>query len=208
MWIIKLGGSLLGTPELKSWLRLIAHQGDGQIIIVPGGGIFADAVRLAEQRVSLSDHAAHALAVYAMDQYARLLVDLEPKLVLASNELELAECSWQHRGIVWQPSPMVLADASIPTSWQVTSDSLAAWLANKCEANHLVLIKSAEMSSDIGDGSVSVEALVTQGVVDAALPRFMSLGAFTPWIAHHSAHQIFAQGFSKVALTRIARRLR
>ena len=49
MWIVKLGGSLLGAEELTHWLELLARYSDGKIIIVPGGGIFADAVREAQK---------------------------------------------------------------------------------------------------------------------------------------------------------------
>ncbi|OZA05848.1 MAG: uridylate kinase, partial [Methylophilaceae bacterium 17-44-8] len=45
MWVIKLGGSLLGTDELQQWLSCIAEYGDGRVVIVPGGGVFADTVR-------------------------------------------------------------------------------------------------------------------------------------------------------------------
>ena len=41
---------------------------------------------------------------------------------------EIDERTWQHRAIVWLPSHMVFADDNIPQSWDVTSDSLAAWL--------------------------------------------------------------------------------
>ena len=45
MWVVKIGGSLLGSPELERWLEVAAKFSDGNIIIVPGGGVFANAVR-------------------------------------------------------------------------------------------------------------------------------------------------------------------
>lgn len=148
MIIIKLGGSLLGTAELPNWLAAIAQSSDGRIVIVPGGGVFADAVRQAQQIAGFDDSVAHQLAVLAMDQYARVLVAMQPSLVTASTELEIAERSWQHRAIVWLPSSMVLADEQIAESWDVTSDSLAAWLARRMNATHLVLVKAVENGND------------------------------------------------------------
>jgi aspartokinase-like uncharacterized kinase len=148
MIVIKLGGSLLGTAELPSWLAAIAQSSDGRIVIVPGGGVFADAVRQAQQIAGFDDTVAHQLAVLAMDQYARVLVAMQPSLVTASTELEIAERSWQHRAIVWLPSSMVLADEHITQSWDVTSDSLAAWLAMRMNAKHLVLVKAVENGDD------------------------------------------------------------
>ena len=136
MWIVKLGGSMLGSPELAHWLDLLVKYSDGKIIIVPGGGLFADAVREAQLVTNANDDVAHELALMAMDQFGILLAGLNSGLVTASSELEIAERGWQHRGIVWLPSKMALADQTIPKNWQVTSDSLSAWLANKLGAEH------------------------------------------------------------------------
>ncbi len=144
MIVVKLGGSLLGSEELARWLTAIAQSSDGRIVIVPGGGVFADAVRQAQHTAGFDDATAHQLAVLAMDQYARVLLALNPALVAASTELEIAERSWQHRAIVWLPSVMVLADENIARNWEVTSDSLAAWLAKRIKARHLVLVKATE----------------------------------------------------------------
>jgi aspartokinase-like uncharacterized kinase len=144
MIVVKLGGSLLGSAELPRWLAALEKSSDGRIVIVPGGGVFADAVRQAQQVAGFDDATAHQLAVLAMDQYARTLVALHPSLVTASTELEIAERSWQHKAIVWLPSTMVLADEKIAKCWDVTSDSLAAWLATRIKAKHLVLVKTAQ----------------------------------------------------------------
>jgi len=84
----------------------------------------------------VNDAVAHELALLAMDQFGLLLAGINPGIVTASSELEIAERGWQHRAIVWLPSKMVLADDSVPKNWHVTSDSLSAWLANKISANH------------------------------------------------------------------------
>ena len=101
MWVIKLGGSLLGSPELLKWLEVLTRYGDGKIVIVPGGGIFADAVRESQKLSNSSDAVAHKMAVMAMDQYAVLMTGLNPALVTAESELEIAERGWQHRTVVW-----------------------------------------------------------------------------------------------------------
>ena len=82
MWVIKLGGSLLGQPELPQWLNALTRFGDGKIVIVPGGGLFADAVREAQAETLIADGLAHEMAVMAMDQYAMLMTGLNPDLVI------------------------------------------------------------------------------------------------------------------------------
>lgn len=167
MWVVKLGGSLLGTPELQSWLNVIARHGDGRVVIVPGGGVYADAVREAQRRADFSDIAAHRMALLAMEQYAFTLQALQPALVTAASELEISERSWQHRGIVWLPARMVLAEDDIPQSWEVTSDSLAAWLARKLSASRLILVKHETVRPDM-----PIDQLAAAGILDPAFCRF------------------------------------
>lgn len=158
----------MDSAELKAWLGMLARQGDGRIVIVPGGGIFADAVREAQRRVPISDAAAHHMALLAMDQYGLVLKALQPDLVTATSELEISERSWQHRAIVWLPSRMVLADDAIPQDWSVTSDSLAAWLARKLNASRLVLVKHA----DSVQADLPIAEMTAHGLLDDAFPQF------------------------------------
>lgn len=189
MWVVKLGGSLLGSPELPRWLELLAQHGDGRIVIVPGGGVFADAVREAQVKSGVADAAAHRLAVLAMDQYGLLLNAMCPALATAASELELSQRSWQHRAIVWLPSQMVLADDGIPQSWEVTSDSLAAWLAGRLKARRLVLVKSLAPQQLRGTG----EMLLRQQVIDHEFPHFVSERSFECWVTSRHALDDFAQ---------------
>jgi aspartokinase-like uncharacterized kinase len=179
MWVVKLGGSLLGTPALKSWLDAFAQFGDGKVVIVPGGGVFADAVRDAQAKTGIDDATAHQMAVVAMDQYAILMTGLNEDLVLASSELEIAERGWQHRAVVWKPSAMVLADNELPMSWDLTSDSLAAWLATKLNAQHLLVIKS--ISTNYAE-KVEVEDLMLDGVVDSYFGAYSTGKSFKTWL--------------------------
>lgn len=195
MWVIKLGGSLLGSDELRHWLRLVAQYGDGRVIIVPGGGVFADVVRDVYQQMPMTESCAHALAVSAMNQFGTLLIDQIPALVPAHSELEIAERSWQHRGIVWMPSKMVMAEGDdIPHSWDVTSDSLALWLANKISAEHLILVKSAPPAN------ASLQDMIVQGVIDPAFSQFSVDSQVKSWVVNKTDYTAFANGFQASAL--------
>lgn len=191
MWVIKLGGSLLGSPELKQWLSLVHQHADGNIIVVPGGGVFANAVREADQLANLSAHCSHVLAVKAMDQFAEYLLDVEPRLASARNELEIAERSWQHRGMVWSPSEMVLsASYAVEESWDVTSDSLAAWLATKLGATRLVIVKTADI-----DQKTSIKTLCHDGVLDQAFMQYQTKAEYETLVLNKSDFTMFENGF-------------
>lgn len=205
MWVIKLGGSLINAPQLKNWLDTLVKISDGKLLIVPGGSIFADAVRTAQQLTQLSDATAHHLALLAMDQFGLLLAGMNPDLVTACSELEIAERGWQHRAIVWLPSHMVMADEQITQSWEVTSDSLSVWIAEKIGADHLVIVKSADLSAI--QNTISAEALVNAQLLDQAFPKFMHGKNFNIWLLHKSQHDVFANGLDVKNLRTKARQI-
>lgn len=165
--VVKLGGSLLDAPDtLRRWLTPIAGAG-GRLVVVPGGGPFADAVRMAQQKTGIDDRAAHRMALLAMEQYGVLLAALAPALVAAATRGALRGALRCRRVPVWMPARMVVAEG-IGESWEVTSDSLAAWLAHELDASALWLVKSC---------AVAVQdplQLAAMGVVDAAFPRFLA----------------------------------
>lgn len=199
MWVVKIGGSLLGSPELERWLEVFAKFSDGNIIIVPGGGVFADAVREAQKLSKISDTCAHKLAVLAMDQFGLLLANMNPQLVTARTEMEIDERAWQHRCIVWLPSEMVLADDSIPHNWDVTSDSIAAWLAQKLDAQELVLVKSDKPAGT----ELNVRMMATNGLVDKAFIDFVLNKTFGRWMLKKSDYEYFLEGVNMAKLDEI-----
>ncbi len=199
MWVVKIGGSLLGSPELERWLEIFAKFSDGNIVIVPGGGVFANAVRDAQKLSKISDACAHRLAVLAMDQFGLMLANMNPLIATARTEMEIDERTWQHRGIVWLPSTMVLADDSIPQSWDVTSDSLAAWLAEKLGAQHLVLLKSEKPS----EADLSLRMMTADGLVDKAFSDFVLSRTFGRWMLKKTDHEHFADGINNLTLGKV-----
>lgn len=206
MWVIKLGGSVTHYDSLVHWLQLVVRWGDGKVIIVPGGGMYADAVRNFQQmRAKLPDGhihdlQAHALAIYAMDQMARSLVAMAPELTLVRNPLEIAESGWQHRGLVWLPSEMALnpalaSELALPETWEVTSDSLAAWLAWQLEANHLLLVKSDDRLLE-AHTHFELTTLQSMDVIDQGLSALLPQAQFQTWVVHRSQYALFEQGFN------------
>ena len=167
--VIKVGGSLARSDAAARLLRALAERRISDLLIVPGGGEFADSVRTAQARQALSDAAAHHMALLAMHMLAIALADLAPACVLAEGP-EQFDAAWRSGNTpVWLPASMVLASADIPASWDVTSDSLAAWLAGQVDAKHLVLVKSGTLSVDGRD----VRALTDAAIVDPCFARFV-----------------------------------
>ncbi len=200
MWIVKIGGSLLGSPELSRWLEVLVKFSKGHVIIVPGGGLFADAVREAQNLTNASDAIAHQLALLAMDQFGLLLAGMNDGLVTASSELEIAERGWQHRAMVWLPSQMILADQSIPQNWQVTSDSLSAWLANKLAAEQLILVKSKSLISYQKENVCHPQLLADDDLIDSQLMHYIAGKKYQTWLLHKADYSVFDEGLNLMNL--------
>ncbi len=166
MWVVKLGGSLGQDPRLRSWLRFLARPG-WRKVVVPGGGAFADQVRESQSRWRFDDRIAHRMAILAMQQYGWMLVGIEPALIPVTGG-EAVRTRRRSRGpLLWLPDFDELERARIPNSWSVTSDSLAAWLARRLDAEGLVLVKAAPVVTQ------RIDWLQRQGIVDPAFHRWL-----------------------------------
>lgn len=175
MWVVKLGGSLACSNNLCHWLRSLVGL---PVVLVPGGGPFADQVRNAQQRWKFADDAAHHMALLAMEQYGRMVCALQPGLEPASSPSEIQDIL--ERGIVpvWMAADMALEESQLERSWDVTSDSLAAWLTGELSAEALLLIKSAA----IEPAPACLDELTESGLVDKEFSRFARAAGKTIWI--------------------------
>jgi aspartokinase-like uncharacterized kinase len=141
--VVKLGGGVLAHIELfDAALAAIGVAAPARpLLIVPGGGPFANAVRDADRRIGISDAAAHWMAVLAMDQYAHLIAARLPRAMLIARPIEIPAALDAGRVPVLAPSQWLREADPLPHSWAVTSDSIAAWVAGRVGAHRLVLVK-------------------------------------------------------------------
>ena len=169
--VVKIGGSLLQrVEEFDRVLGVVAEFGRARrLLIVPGGGAFADAVRAVEARVRLSDDAAHWMAILAMDQHAHLIAERLVHGALVARATEIADVQSSARIPVLAPYRWLREADPLPHSWEVTSDSIAAWFAHAVGAPQLVLIKpSGASGGDVVDRYFS--RALQPGVSSACVP--------------------------------------
>ena len=143
--VVKVGGGLLsraGAFELVTE-ALTAFTRGRRVVIVPGGGPFADAVRQMFKRIKIGEDAAHWMAVLSMDQYAYALAARVGGAVIVHEQADIAATIAAGRLPVLAPYRWLEAADPLPHSWEVTSDSIAAWVAGALGARRLVLIKPA-----------------------------------------------------------------
>jgi aspartokinase-like uncharacterized kinase len=149
--VVKIGGSLLVHPEVLREVLAAVAAAPRTLLIVPGGGAFADAVREVDRRAGLGDDAAHWMAVLATDQYAEAIAaNLPPARrveTLAGARAALAAGDVP----VLAPSRWLRSADPLPHSWDVTSDSIAAWVAGQAGASRLVLVKAPGARGQLTD---------------------------------------------------------
>jgi hypothetical protein len=182
--VVKLGGGVLADVErFDAALAAIgAAARSRRLLIVPGGGPFADAVREVDRRLGLSDAAAHWMAVLAMDQYAHLIASRLAGAVIVADPREIAAALGVRHVPVLAPSRWLRETDPLPHSWDVTSDSIAAWVAGRVGARRLVLVKPPGLrlsgrAEPTGFGAASPCA--ESEVVDACFSRALPAGVRT-----------------------------
>jgi aspartokinase-like uncharacterized kinase len=148
--VLKVGGGLLGAlGALDRVCEAVAvlHRRE-PLVVVPGGGPLADAVRELDREVGLSPEAAHWMALLAMDQYAHLLSERIPGGRLAEEPGAIAAVLAAGEIAVLAPTRWLRAADPLPHSWDATSDTVAAFVAGALDAVRLVLVKPAEVGDE------------------------------------------------------------
>jgi len=126
--VVKVGGSLL--PEAGNIVPLLEKSGRS-LLIVPGGGPFARLVR----SMNLPDESAHWMAILAMDQFG---------WYTAAGGLPVTHDLALPRGaVILLPYRVLRERDPLPHTWDVTSDTIAAWVASELGTD-LLLLKSVD----------------------------------------------------------------
>jgi aspartokinase-like uncharacterized kinase len=143
--VLKVGGSLADDPTSLANIcqELNALSKAHRILIVPGGGEFADTVRKFDKTYSLSDVVAHKMAILSMDQYGFLLSDIIPESYVSPS---LEEISNSAKGTlpIFLPSKLMFREDPLEHSWDVTSDTIAAYIAKLLNTEKLILVTNVD----------------------------------------------------------------
>jgi len=144
--VVKIGGSIAQKPEKLRVLckKLSELSKRYRLVVVPGGGEFADTVRQLDSRFLLSKKTSHCMAVLAMDQYGLLLTNLTANSVVVHGLKESQIALSQGMLPIFLPSQLMFHEAPLENSWEVTSDSIALYLATKLEAQRLIIVTDVD----------------------------------------------------------------
>ena len=186
--VVKVGGSLFDWNQLPTALgRWLDAQSPACNVLIAGGGALADVIRQADATHALGEQIAHELCVELLGVTARLL-----EALLAGRVPRVTFSELQEQRTANRPPDRCVLDArdflldiestppltSLPHTWDVTSDSIAAWVAYALAADELVLLKSDDPPRN-ASGQPSLDSLATTGYVDRYFPTALASFAGT-----------------------------
>ncbi|MDA1014494.1 MAG: uridylate kinase [Planctomycetota bacterium] len=170
--VIKIGGSLFDLPDLSDRLRRLTEKyHTSRQLLIAGGGAATDIVRTWDRCHQLGEETSHWLALRSMQLTGGLLRTILLPDADDCRTTAGVDALRSLPGLSVLDMHDILLDAesrdedSVPHSWQVTSDSIAAWVGQRWTANELILVKS------VARPCVSLAAAVETGLVDAFFPR-------------------------------------
>jgi 5-(aminomethyl)-3-furanmethanol phosphate kinase len=173
--VVKVGGSFASYRRLGDVVQAL-ERGRGHAVVVPGGGPFADVVRREQPRLGFDDSAAHRMALLGMAQFGIALASLSPRLKTATRISAIRRGLRENVVPVWLPLDLLDRREDVPESWEMTSDSLAAWLAGKIRASRVIFLKRASPAS------MKLLDLVEAGDLDSLVPGFLTNGKAEAWL--------------------------
>jgi hypothetical protein len=195
---VKLGGSLLTWPEWPAaFRRWSAMQPERRTVLIAGGGGAAETVRNWDRAHNLDQSGAHWLAIEAMCLTAQLAARLLPEAALIDDWCVLDSPVWPELNVgvpplggspsatAKTPAPLLIFDprlflqqieptaggTPLPHSWDVTSDSIAARIADLLGSEELVLFKSCLPEPH----AATLEEAAAAGLVDRGFPAFAAM---------------------------------
>ncbi|MBD3193451.1 MAG: hypothetical protein GF317_00235 [Candidatus Lokiarchaeota archaeon] len=152
--LVKIGGSILdsedNTNSTISQLRYLAEYGktNSKFIIIPGGGKYALFLRYLDKKLGLGDDLSHWEAIYSMDYNGLELKEKYKSIQITSDFNKLMEfkdgCVKDAKITLFLPYDYLQQEDELPHTWDVTSDSIAIYLAHRLQLEECYLIKDVD----------------------------------------------------------------
>jgi len=131
MRVVKVGGSV--ASRLEGILKELEECGD--VLIVPGGWMFANVIRELNSRRKLPEKTAHWMCIAGMEVYGYYISSFGVRSV---DKLERVS------GVAVLLPYTVLKNSNLPECWEVTSDSIAVWVASKLDVKEVIKVTDVD----------------------------------------------------------------
>ncbi|CAB3287396.1 [5-(aminomethyl)furan-3-yl]methyl phosphate kinase [Methanocaldococcus lauensis] len=139
MHIVKIGGSLTydAKPLLKT-LKDYAKENNKNIVIIPGGGEFANVVRKIDKFLNLSNSLSHKLAIKCMDLIGEIYSEIG-NIKAYDTLFNLKREINKEKIAILLPSKILISTDISEHSWDVTSDSLSLYIGNLLDVKEIII---------------------------------------------------------------------
>jgi len=176
--VVKIGGSLFPNHAID----LANKLKNTNSCIILGGGEFANLIRKYNNEQDFSDEVNHWAAIDCMDIVAKLVNDKVDSAKLAYSIEEVKQISKEGLTPIFVVSRFLKTEDPFECSWDVTSDSIAAYVANILNANLLIVTNVngiyTQEPEEVGSTFISkidATTLLTfqESSIDVMLPRLL-----------------------------------
>ena len=133
--VVKIGGSLFPNYAIE----LAEKLKNTESLIILGGGEFANLIRKYDEDINFSDETNHWTAIECMDIISKLVNDKVKSTKLAYSIDEANEISDKGFTPIFVVSQFLKTNDPFECSWDVTSDSIAAYVADIFDAKLLIV---------------------------------------------------------------------
>jgi aspartokinase-like uncharacterized kinase len=145
--IFKIGGSILEDfKNLNSTISQLAGLFKKKIIqrviIIPGGGSYANFIRKIYNDLKFTDELAHWMSIISMNYNGIEIGKKFPKLEVFEDFNDLKKKGKTFS--MFLPYKFLKENDKLPHNWQVTSDSITLFIAKKVGLNECFLIKDVD----------------------------------------------------------------
>lgn len=145
--IVKIGGRILENKEnLESTVLQLKYLCENnfvkKIIIIPGGGLYANFIRKLDTKLSVGDDLSHWMAIFAMNCNGIRISQKYEDIRYFNNLNELKKSN--ERIVIFLPYDFLYQLDELPHSWDVTSDSITVYIAHHLGLKDCFLIKDID----------------------------------------------------------------
>ncbi|NHJ84832.1 MAG: hypothetical protein FK734_05185 [Asgard group archaeon] len=190
--LIKIGGSITENGTLKQLLELgeelnYCFKSIKKFVVVPGGGRFAEEVRVSQKRNHFNDETAHWMAIHAMEQHALLLSHYISNSYIAYDlSIITREIEEGNKIPIISVLDFMRTKSKLPHSWAATSDAIAVEIANHLNFNQIIFVK--DIDGVIVDNAV-MPVITTESIrklenspLDPITPDLLEKSSLKTWI--------------------------
>lgn len=147
--VVKFGGSLLSLKDrCRSTIETLVSLANNnhRILVIPGGGPTDKTIEAIDKWANLHPDTHHTACALAQDQTGLILSDPSfSKQVRACTDLESVSIALEESLLaILLPSKIIFALNPFERSWEITSDSMAAWFAWLVRCNEVIVLTDVD----------------------------------------------------------------